>query len=258
MKALTFKSFIMHLLFFWLMINAGYSPVWAKSTQDQHNDTFGTNAVKIDILSIDVEFDSKYLYMTCNFSSPVFEADTGNPADLFGYIDLDVDQDSGTGTTALSDYYNGSSEIGMDYYLEFMPDAALGSVALKDCNAKTIGTVPVAFHGSSFVVTIPLTMIGNDDGYINYTAFFGDAGGPDDVIPNRGFATNKVTSSPGTGGSAAESNGTAETAGNKSGGGCFINTVTGSSNNPGSTNVIILMSGLFLAVCLVIIKKTLP
>ena len=94
--------------------------LYAKTVQDLPNDTFGVNAVKIDILSINVESDSQYLYMTCTFASSVFETDTGDAFDLFGYIDLDVDQDSTTGTTALSDFYNGSSEIGMDYYLELM------------------------------------------------------------------------------------------------------------------------------------------
>ena len=228
MKSILLKSFIIYLFVSGFLLIATSPLLYAKIVQDLSNDTFGVNAVKIDILSINVESDSQYLYMTCTFASPVFETDTGNSFDLFGYIDLDVDQDSTTGTTALSDFYNGSSEIGMDYYLELMPDAQPGLIALKDSNGKLIDDIPIVFNDNSFIVTIPLSVLGNDDGFINYTAFFGDVEGPDDVIPNSGFATNGTASNPvpdpapptpspsgGSGGS----------------GGCFINSVTYNSNN---------------------------
>jgi len=234
-KALTktLKKIFLYLVTATLLITATSFSLYALTVEDPQDDTFGTNAVKIDILSTDVQFDSNYLYFGCTLASPVFEADTGNPSDLYGYIDLDVDQDPSTGTTALSDYYNGSSKIGMDYYLELMPDSTPGYVALKDSNAKLVGNVEIVFNGNSFAVTIPLNMINNDDGYIDYTAFVGDAGGPDDVTPNSGFATNKTTDP---------------------GGGCFINTVDSSGNNI-PIFMVILLSGLFISCCLIIIRK---
>ena len=227
----------------WVLQFTCFQTTYAAMVKDKSNDTFGTNTINTDILSIDVEFDAKYLYMTCNFNSEIFPPDSKNPSAFFGYIDLDVDQNPATGTTALSDYYSGSSEIGMDYYLEFLPGSTPGSIMLKDSNAKLIGMVPVVFNEKSFVVTIPLNLLGNDDGYINYTAFFGDAGEPDDVIPNQGFATNKISDSPNPNSGSGNSSG---------GAGCFINTVTNDSNN---TLLIffLLLSGLVFGGC--IIKK---
>ncbi len=239
MKLLPLKSFFMCLIVSIFFIITTSLSLSATTVEDVENDTFGTNALIIDIISMAVEFDSQNIYFGATFTSPVFETDTGNPSDLFGYIDIDVDQDSSTGTTALSDYYNGSSEIGMDYYLEFMPDGNPGFIALKDSNAKLIDNVSIIFNDNSFLVTIPRNMINNDDGYVDYTAFFGDNGGPDDVIPNQGFATNKTTD-PGGGG----------------GGGCFINTVTQNSNHT-SVPIIFLLSGIFLFACILIVKKSL-
>jgi hypothetical protein len=249
MKSISLKPSIRFFCILFFVLITASSLAYAKTTQDLPNDTFGTNTVKIDILSVDIEFDSKYLFITCNFASKIFDSNTGDPFALFGYIDLDIDQNSKTGATALSDYYNGSSEIGMDYYLEFMPDATPGFVALKDSNAKFIGNVGVVFNETFFIVTIPLKLIDNDDGYIDYTAFFGDAGGPDDVIPNRGFATNKAVPNPNPDPAAPDPSGDSE------GGGCFINTVNYNSNNV-PVLIIILLSGLFISCCIIIIKKT--
>lgn len=252
MKSISLKTFIICLFVSGFLLTVTSPLLYAKIVQDLANDTFSANAVKIDILSIDVESDSQYLYMTCTFASPVFETDTGDPFDLFGYIDLDVDQDATTGTTALSDFYNGSSEIGMDYYLELMPDAQPGIIALKNSNAKFIDDIPIVFNENSFIVTIPLNVLDNDDGFVNYTAFFGDAGGPDDVIPNSGFATNGTAPDPDPDPDPPAPSPSGGSGGG--GGGCFISSVTNNSNNA-PVFIVLLLSGLFLTGCVIIIKK---
>jgi hypothetical protein len=47
-----------------------------------------------------------------------------------------------------------------------------------------IGTVPVMFSPTSLSVTVPLALLGGDDGLVNYDAIIGVLDEPTDLAPN--------------------------------------------------------------------------
>ncbi len=238
-KSVSIKKGGAGLAIMWLVLIVIPPFLCAKTQQDSANDTFGDNSVTVDLLSVETVMDAKYLYLSFGFVSPVLESDTGSTSDLCGYIDLDVDQDHSTGTEALCDSYGGSTGMGMDYYIDFMPNAAWGTVALRDCNARYVGEVTATFDGTTVTLTLPLSMIGDEEGNIDYAAVFGDREEPDDIVPNTGA------------GSTGSEEGTDPDSPDdvSSGGGCFIGTL-GSINGTTSLSLICFISG-----CLIVIRR---
>lgn len=116
---------------------------------------------------------------------------------------LDVDQNTATGHPGLDEFCEvDSGAIGADY-LVLMGSA--GSTPARvysyngTCNSFTqVGTVPVTPLTNGYRVTVPLTMLGNDDGRLNFkvvSALQVDGGytGIRDVMPNIGTAAAVVT-----------------------------------------------------------------
>ncbi|NVM20308.1 MAG: PEP-CTERM sorting domain-containing protein [Desulfobacterales bacterium] len=187
------------LLFFTLTVALTNSAL-AKLIPDPVGDTFGDGL--IDIINMDVQFDSDNLYISANFASQVSEPGTGNPYDLYGFIDLDVDQDPSTGGPAWSDLlFGASTDIGSDYFIMFdftaPPDGLVQLYAFGTPTSPFIDDVPISFYTRSFSATVPLGVIG-DDGWVNYGAVFGTINGPNDLVPNDGYATSQAVPEPAT------------------------------------------------------------
>lgn len=193
----TGKLFIV-LLFFGLTVALTNSAL-ATLISDPVGDTFGEGL--IDIINMDVQFDSDNLYISANFALPVSEPGTGNPYDLYGFIDLDVDQDPSTGGPAWSDLFGASTGIGSDYFIMFdfaaAPDGLVELYAFGTPTSPFVDDVPISFDTTSFSATVPLTIMG-DDGWVNYGAVFGTINGPDDFVPNDGYATSQAVPEPAT------------------------------------------------------------
>ena len=139
----------------------------------------------------------------------------GQSADaVAGFVDLDLDRNPGTGRFAFSDR-NGSSYsgLGVEAYLDFFryhPD--LGGVTLfrlQDGDFAPAGRVPVDFSERSLTVTVPLSLLNDDDGRVDLVAVFGTAhAGPSDVAPNGGWLTSSRRDVPDTVSSARASRST--------------------------------------------------
>jgi hypothetical protein len=94
-------------------------------------------------------------------------------------IELDTDQDASTGAV-------GGNGLGFDYLV----NTNRSSVAAVGRFGGPFSDVPVSFVTDGVSVTVPLSMIGNDDGRLNFRILaYGDpnlAGGdvmPDDNLP---------------------------------------------------------------------------
>ena len=61
------------------------------------------------------------------------------------------------------------------------------TVRVVNASTNFSTTVPIEFSSHSFVVTIPLTDIGGDDGYVDTAALIGNLTGPTDCVPNGGY-----------------------------------------------------------------------
>ena len=58
-------------------------------------------------------------------------------------------------------------------------------------NNSTVGYAQITFSpgtiSSAFTVTVPLSLLGGDDGYVNTAAFMFNTTGPTDSVPNGGY-----------------------------------------------------------------------
>ena len=61
------------------------------------------------------------------------------------------------------------------------------TVRVVNASTSLYNTVPIAFSSNSFAVTIPLTAIGGDNGYVNTAALMGNITSPTDCVPNGGY-----------------------------------------------------------------------
>lgn len=50
----------------------------------------------------------------------------------------------------------------------------------------SVGSAYITFDSPIFILTIPLSLLGGDDGYINIAALMGNQSSPTDCVPNGG------------------------------------------------------------------------
>jgi hypothetical protein len=50
----------------------------------------------------------------------------------------------------------------------------------------SVGSADITFNPTNFTVTIPLSLLGGDNGYVNVAAIMGNQTGPTDCVPNGG------------------------------------------------------------------------
>ena len=158
------------------------------SATDPSGDVFGADSIKPDLTRVTVTHDGGGLLIVMEF--------TANPIPIFkdsiygtgGIVDLDVDQDSTTGSQTWADFYrpSGSSGMGEEYYLQFLSYGADSTVSVNTDAGAPTGSVRPVFNGKQVSLRIPLTMIGNDDGSVNVAVLVGSKLAPSDVAPNAG------------------------------------------------------------------------
>lgn len=115
---------------------------------------------------------------------------------LTGYIDIDTDQNVATGTPAWGDYFGEAppwpdpapkvSGLGDEYYVDLYQEFAHAGFAEVYDGTGTIfqGLAPIVYGTNSFEVTVALSLLGGDDGLLNYDVVVGDATGLTDEAPD--------------------------------------------------------------------------
>jgi len=115
--------------------------------------------------------------------------DPFSPSQFGGYIDIDTDQNQSTGTPAWGDYFGETapwpdpapkvSGLGDEYYIDLYQEAAhAGFVEVYDgAGASLQGLAPIAYGPNWFEITVALTLLGGDDGLLNYDVVVGDGTG---------------------------------------------------------------------------------
>ena len=106
-----------------------------------------------------------------------------------GYIDIDTDQNPNTGTFAWGDYFGEAppwpdptqrlSGLGDEYYIDLYSEAYhAGMVDIYDGPGTTIfGQAPIVYGPDWAEIIVPLSLLGNDDGLVNYDVVVGDGTG---------------------------------------------------------------------------------
>ena len=136
-----------------------------------------------------------HVYLNQNIVQ-VPSADPSAAGQIGGYIDIDTDQNLFTGTFAWGDYFGGSppwpdptqrlSGLGVEYYVDLYSEAFhAGTVDIWDGPGTTVlGSAPILYGTNSFEITVPLSVLGGDDGNLNYDVVVGDGTGLTDQAVN--------------------------------------------------------------------------
>jgi hypothetical protein len=150
---------------------------------DPTGDTFGTGAVQHDITSFTALSDGVFLVLELQFAGPITAPGTGQPTDIIGYFDLDLDQNSATGSTGIVDEFtpHAPTGLGVEAVVSFNPEG----VMVLDPVHGPIGTGSAVYGASSVTVLVPLSTLG-DEGFVNAAAIVGTYSEPTDVAPNGG------------------------------------------------------------------------
>ena len=132
----------------------------------------------VDIIQIRGRSTADSIQLEC-----VFETDL-NPFDFGGNLGLDIDQDILTGIPLPSGLYE--QEVGCEFIVSFF-SIGYNLVEVYDQYFNYLGSFTATYDSRSFRFSIPLSLLGNDDGVINLAAVVGNGSGPTDWIPDEGY-----------------------------------------------------------------------
>jgi hypothetical protein len=159
---------------------------------DPTGDTYGLNAVQWDITSFAVSRDANSITVTIDFTANILAPFNFDTTAMIAFVDFDVDQDSTTGFFSVVDANRpgaGSTGLGVDYELDLGFFESDSSFDVLDSLNNVTGTVRATYNGKRVTVTIPRSMLGNDDGFLNAAAIVGTYPEPTDIVPENGHAS---------------------------------------------------------------------
>ena len=173
---------------------------------DPTGDTFNTGT--IDITSTNAALSGSNIVFTVTFAGNISAASAFAANSVVGFIDIDTDRNSATGGTAPW----GVAVIGGNSWINFFippnpgtpsipgPTANLGDEFYIDLGSELfhpglvdvvttstnlpVGTVAIAYGASSLSLSVPLSLLGGDDGVLNYGLIVGDLNAPTDRAAN--------------------------------------------------------------------------
>jgi hypothetical protein len=122
-------------------------------------DLSGDSSAGPDVVSVSAGYDASYLYLSAEF-----RVGTLNPAS-FGFVfDLDVDQNPLTGMRYAGGPY------GVDYWVYFNSEDSLTTASVKFMTSPypLTGTVLLTVGQDQISTRVPLALLGNDDGIMNF------------------------------------------------------------------------------------------
>ena len=174
-----------------MMVGACTANAQAAIVFDPEGDTFGDGPMTYDIhaiKSIESVVVGANLEITIDFFGLVFPASSFDLLAVYGFIDLDTDQDAGTtgsnSQVVLGSHQTGShqsfftttsSGLGIEYYIDLDDNITPGKVSVVEAATNSeVGLAPISFTTQSLTVSVPLAMLGGDDGLVNFGAIVGD------------------------------------------------------------------------------------
>jgi len=144
----------------------------------------------VDLLSLRGEFKRDALVLTATFAAPV-SPQFGAPNFLDAYFEFDIDDDATTGGPGLSLFFGVPSATGIDYALNVWGADAAVSNRLPNQLPNPVPVI-VTFSGNTVVLSVPMELLGNDDGNFSIAGVIGvfdranDINWATDTFPNSG------------------------------------------------------------------------
>jgi len=138
------------------------------------------------------------LSFTVNFADPVLPPSSFGSG-LFGFIDMDTDQNPATGINSNANVvFTPHIPMGVDYSIDVFSESVhpgfVDVISRRESRMTIVGRVPITFTDTSLSVTVPLALVGSDNGSVNYIAYFGVVSTTTDRVPN---GPEPITSVPG-------------------------------------------------------------
>ena len=158
------------------------------TAEDPTGDTFGV-AAKWDVTGLTLAREPDVLAVMLDFSRDVVPPTTGDPSAVLAFVDLDLDQNFSTGSSAMADEFrqDGSSTVlGVDARINLAAPDENGRIAIIDGLGRERGRVTPVYAGKRITVRVPTALLADDDGYVNAAAIVGIAGAPSDIVPQVG------------------------------------------------------------------------
>jgi len=153
----------------------------------------------VDIATVEGGTDGVNVTLRINFSPDTVMSQ------VVGFIDLDTDQNPTTGAPPSANFFipGTTQDIGVDFSLRLLSLPSGGIVDVINVLTDVIvGSVPTTISGQMIEVTIPLTILGGDDGGMNVGMALGNTLAPTDAAPDVGHGTipasGKAIISPGS------------------------------------------------------------
>lgn len=199
--------------------NAPTAPRGSQSSQlvynsysDPLDDTFGQFSGP-DVTEFSVARNGSDLDISLSYELPNINTKGLPLLEVVGYVELDVDADSNTGTnqTIYNDYCSPQLAMGADYIIQFpslgggpnlMTEKGVPTpmAALLDANFNFISTVPLTLNPNNIEFHVPVNAIGSPAEPIYLSAIMGNDLEPTDCSPdgamlaldNRGTAATAV------------------------------------------------------------------
>lgn len=162
------------------------------AVMDAQGDAGGPNAAR-DISYLAAYNDGTHLVLTLQFWGAISPPNTGNPNEVVGFIDLDLDQDPSTGDPSMALGAALGWEASVDL---FSWDNASGSVQIVDPSMSPIADARVHRFGNGLDVMVKLTDLGlGPQSAVDVGVVTGSFSAPTDTAPDSGLplpSTNDV------------------------------------------------------------------
>lgn len=165
------------------------------SVTDASADTLAHGAASaypsLDVTAISGSVTASSVVIRLTFTQPVAPWSAQSAGSVDGFVDFDVDENSATGIPGAASEYGGSAPLGADYYLS-LRDVSAGHVTLRMAASASASfqPVPATWSGSTLEITIPRSMLPDQDGQFRLSAVVGNADLPaTDFAPSDGYYT---------------------------------------------------------------------
>jgi hypothetical protein len=153
---------------------------------DPAGDTFNAFGASHDIIGTTAAVNGANLDLSVTFAGPIDAPSATSPNSIMGYIDFDTDQNPTTlgSLPAVINFFGFPGPVpgplvnmDADFYIDLSTEVFnAGFVDVIDALTLIGFPVPIVFTPNGFSLSIPLALLGGDDGLLNYSVLIGNAG----------------------------------------------------------------------------------
>ncbi|HET7458262.1 MAG TPA: hypothetical protein VFJ74_11475 [Gemmatimonadaceae bacterium] len=158
-------------------------------TADTLDNATTGGALGVDVRQTVVRTKIDTVIFVLHFTRPVAAPSAQVASSIFGYVDIDADNDPTTGYPAVSDSFGGTSNIGVDFVVDLLNGndqfATVGFLTADTLYTRS-GLALAKYDGDSLVLKVPRPAIGGGSRDFAFTTSVGSLDGVSDIAPNTG------------------------------------------------------------------------